>query len=276
MNPRRRTLLGAAFALPWALARSPGAGAQSSPGSLSPGAQVPAAPPSTLLASTAPATVSAMRFSALKAGGALPADLRPWAFAGGQKPTRYALVEDEGVVVLRADAAASTSGIARELKLDPRALPLLSWRWKVLNVVAGGDLRTKAGDDFAARVYVTFDLDTASLSAGERMQLGMARLVYGDKVPAAALCYVWDGKAARDTIVPNAYTGRVRMIVAEGGTARVGQWVGMRRDVREDYRRAFGAEAPAVTGVIVSTDTDNTGETAVAFYGDISFGPRPT
>ncbi|MEO8202974.1 MAG: DUF3047 domain-containing protein [Betaproteobacteria bacterium] len=275
MNPRRRALLGAAFALPWALARSPGAGAQSSPGSLSPGAQVPGAPASTVPASTPPAKISAMRFSALKAGDTLPADLRPWSFAGGQKPTRYSLVEDEGVVVLRADAAASTSGIARELKLDPRALPLLSWRWKVLNVVAGGDLRTKAGDDFAARVYVTFDLDTATLSAGERMQLGMARLVYGDKVPAAALCYVWDGKASRDTSVPNAYTGRVHMVVAEGGTARVGQWVGMRRDVRADYRRAFGAEPPAVTGVIVSTDTDNTGETAVAFYGDISFGSRP-
>ena len=139
--------------------------------------------------------------------------------------------------------------------------------------VEGGDIHSKTGDDFSARVYVTFDLDPAALAAGERMQLGLARLVYGDKVPSAALCYVWDRKSPRDTIVPNAYTGRVRMVVAESGSARVGQWVGVRRSVRDDYRRAFGGEPPSITGVIVSTDTDNTGQSVTAYYGDISFGP---
>ena len=61
------------------------------------------------------------------------------------------------------------------------------------------------------------------------------------------------------------------MLVAESGPERVGRWVGMQRNLREDYRRAFGTDPASVNGVIVSTDTDNTGETAEAWYGDITF-----
>ena len=214
-----------------------------------------------------------MHFSSLKAGGPLPDDMKAWDFGGRSRPTRYSLVADDGIVVLRAEADASTSGIVREVRFDPREYPILSWRWKAMTVVERGDIRTKAGDDFAARVYVTFALDPAALPPSERMKLSFARLVHGEKVPAAALCYVWDGKSPRDTTVPNAYTERVRMIVAESGAARTGRWVSMQRNIRDDYKRAFGSEPAGVTGVIVSTDTDNTGESAVAFYGDISFGP---
>lgn len=217
--------------------------------------------------------IDAMRFSAMKAGDGLPRELGLWAFAGGVRPTRYALVLDEGQVVLRAEAAASSSGIVREMSVDPRAHPVIEWRWKVMNLVERGDPYAKEGDDYAARVYVTFDLDPATLPAGDRMRLAMARLVHGDRVPAAALCYVWDRKVVRGTLVANAYTDRVRMIVAESGPARVGRWVSVRRNLREDYRRAFGEEAPRINGVIVSTDTDNTGESVVAYYGDLSFGP---
>jgi len=64
--------------------------------------------------------------------------------------------------------------------------------------------------------------------------------------------------------------------VVESGAARLGRWSDYERDVAADYRRAFGAEPPAVSGVVVSTDTDNTGERAEAYYGDIEFRARPT
>jgi len=236
-------------------------------------AAIASALPWSRLAGAQAGHIDAMKFSALKAGEPFSRDMRPWQFGGGARPTRYSLVSDEGVVVLRADAEASASGVVREVRLDPRTHPVLSWRWKIMHVLEHADIRTKAGDDFAARVYVTFDLDPATLPAAERMKLSLARAVYGDNVPAAALCYVWDGKSARDTHVPSGYTERVRMIVAESGAARAGQWVAIQRNIRDDYKRAFGAEPGMVTGVVVSTDTDNTGESVVAFYGDISFDP---
>jgi hypothetical protein len=61
------------------------------------------------------------------------------------------------------------------------------------------------------------------------------------------------------------------MIVVESGLDRVGQWIEEQRNVYEDYKQAFGEEPPLVNGVAIMTDTDNTGEEATAFYGDIGF-----
>ena len=136
------------------------------------------------------------------------------------------------------------------------------------------DLATRAGDDFAARLYVTFDVDRESLSAAERMRIGAARMLYGADVPIAALCYVWDTKAAPGTFAPSAYTDRVRMIVVDSGARNLGRWRGTSATSLEDFRKAFGGEAPPIRATIVSTDTDNTGETAETYYGDVEFRAR--
>ena len=85
---------------------------------------------------------------------------------------------------------------------------------------------------------------------------------------------MWDGKAPAGTIVPSSYTSLMRMIVVESGGARVNRWLDMERDVAADFKAAFGEEAPPVLAVAIATDTDNTGESAVAFFGDISFNKQ--
>lgn len=227
-------------------------------------------------AGIAQTVVQAMPFSALKAGQPLPDWLEPYVFPNQPRHTEYALVEDERRTVLRARANASTSGMVRALRVDPRAHPVLAWRWKVTNLIAKSDMASKAGDDFPARLYVTFDLDPATLDLGTRMKLALARAIWGERVPLAALCYVWDSRLPADTIAPNAYTDRVQMVVAESGAARLGRWVAQQRDLGADFRRAFGFDPPAVNGVIVSADTDNTGETAESYFGDVEFRSRPT
>lgn len=217
------------------------------------------------------ATTSALRFSDLAPGAPLPGWLEPITFGGNAKPNAFALVADEGRTVLRVRSDASASGLARKLRVDPATHPLLSWRWKASRLVAKGRLGAKEGDDFALRLYVTFDLEPASLSFGDRMKLSLARSIWGEHLPIAALCYVWDGTAAVGTLAPNAYTDRVRMVVADSGPAQLGRWVARERDVTADFRAAFGLTAPAVTSVIVSADTDNTGESAESWFGDVAF-----
>ncbi|HNP30842.1 MAG TPA: DUF3047 domain-containing protein, partial [Nitrospirales bacterium] len=39
----------------------------------------------------------------------------------------------------------------------------------------------------------------------------------------------------------------------------------------EDYKKAFGEDPPNISGVAIMTDTDNTKESAIAYFGDIVF-----
>jgi hypothetical protein len=65
------------------------------------------------------------------------------------------------------------------------------------------------------------------------------------------------------------------MIVVESGPAHVNQWRSARQNIVEDFRLAFGTDPPPITAIAVMTDTDNTGEKATAWYGDIALtGPH--
>ena len=64
------------------------------------------------------------------------------------------------------------------------------------------------------------------------------------------------------------------MIAVRSGSGEVGNWVGERRNIVEDYRRCFGQDPPSVGAVAVMTDTDNTGEEAMAWYGPIRVLPH--
>jgi hypothetical protein len=185
------------------------------------------------------------------------------------KPTQFSLVEDAGVSVVRAHANASGGSLLRAIRWDTAAHPRLQWRWRVDRVVAQGDIRSKGGDDFTARLYVMFDYPDDRLSFADRAKLTIARWIYGEEVPAAALCYVWDNHAAVGTRVWNAYTDRVRMIVLRNATSGVGDWADEQRDLVADYREAFGEAPSPVSGIAIAADTDQTGETVTAWFGDI-------
>ncbi|MDZ7682540.1 MAG: DUF3047 domain-containing protein [Fodinibius sp.] len=77
------------------------------------------------------------------------------------------------------------------------------------------------------------------------------------------------------TIVPNPFTDWVYMIAVQSGRSKSGRWIVESRNIMEDYRQAFGESPPDITGVAIMTDTDNTGGSATAYYGDIIFRRQP-
>jgi hypothetical protein len=185
------------------------------------------------------------KFSAAREGAALPEGWQPLTFPKVEKQTVYDLVKDGESVVVRARSEAAASGLAREI-------------------------RSKQGDDYPARLYITFEYEPDKVSSGRRAKYRLGRLIFGD-IPIAALNYVWDGKAAAGTIVDNAYTDFAKMIVVRSGAHALGTWVEEERNVYEDYKKAFGGEPPMIKGVAIMTDTDDTAESATAYYGDITF-----
>ena len=74
--------------------------------------------------------------------------------------------------------------------------------------------------------------------------------------------------------MPNPYTDRVKMIVIESGSDQAQQWLSEKRNILQDYRDIFGEDPPHISGVAIMTDSDNTGEAATAWYGDIVFSKK--
>ena len=225
-----------------------------------------------LIATAPPPDYAVASFSNMVPGGAV----NGWEVMrlGDAPLSTYRLVRDGGTTVVRAEANGSASGLVRRIDLDSDRFPVLTWRWKADGVIAAGDIRSKRGDDYPARIYVTFDYDPADLPFTDRVKYRALRALGYDDIPVRALSYVWANRASETQIVPNAYTNWVQMVPVQRGSANVGTWQTERRDLVRDYRAAFGEDPPAISGVAIMTDADNTGATASASFGDIRLMSR--
>ncbi len=211
------------------------------------------------------------KFSIAPLGDTLPDGWKPLTFQKIPKHTLYSVVQDEERNVVKAVSKASSSGMTREIRIDPKAYPIIEWQWKVTNVLEKGDVTSKEGDDYPAWIYITFEYDSGRVGLLEKAKFEAIRFFYGQYPPIGAINYIWESKAPVGTMVPNPFTDRVKMIVVESGAENLNTWVGQQRNIYEDYKQAFGEEPPMISGVAIMTDTDNTGEAATAYYGDIVF-----
>lgn len=170
-------------------------------------------------------------------------------FAG---QTHYTTEHDDKQFYIKATSRAAASGLFHKITYDPKDQPILRWSWKIEHTLAKGDERTKAGDDYAARVYVVFP----------------SLFFWNTK----ALNYIWANKLPRGEALPNAFTANAMMIAVESGNGHAGQWLNEERNIYEDFKRYFKTEPPKVGAIAIMTDTDNTGESATAWYGPIIIG----
>lgn len=216
-------------------------------------------------------------FSAMPPGEVAP----PWRVVGlprNKAPlTRFEVVPLGNATVLRATTNASYGALTFDVPkvtLGPEAT--LSWRWQLLRPMPQADLRTKQGDDAPLKLCLLFDLPLERLSWSDRTLMRLARSASGEALPSATLCYTWDHRLPADTLLPNAYTNRVRTLVLQSGDGTLGQWFTHTRSVRQDFLRAFGAEAselPPLQAVVVGADSDNTGGQSEALLGDVTLQP---
>ncbi len=189
-----------------------------------------------------------------------------------RKPlTAYSLVSEPGGIVLHARANASASVLAFRTSFDVRAAPVAEWRWKVSHLIPGADNRLSGRDDSPVRVLFAFDGNKSRLSMTDRAVFLLTRAA-GNELPYATLMYVWSNELPVGTVLPNPHTRRVQMIVAATGAKDVGRWRTIKRNLLDDFHRAFGEDPGRLVAVGVMTDSDNTGGAAESWYGDIDLG----
>ena len=184
-----------------------------------------------------------------------PGDSGDWEIEEFEGETRYRVVQLDGRRVLEADSAATASSLYLERDIDIASTPVLEWSWRIEKPLAVDDERIKDGDDYAARVYV--------VAPGEGM-FGLPR----------AINYVWANRAQVGQSWPNPFTSKVMMVAMDTGDAEAGTWRTHRRDVRADFLRLFDMEVDELEGIAVMTDSDNCGQSARAWYGEMAFHPE--
>lgn len=194
---------------------------------------------------------------------------QPLEFPKIEQHSRYELVQDDGTQVVRATTDGGASGLIARLSVEPGDGLILRWRWKVSNVFERGDAGKKSGDDYPARVYVAFEFQPEKAGLFERAKRKAVEVLFGETLPGNALNYIWANRLPLGRFQPNAYTDQTVMVAVNSGTDQVGEWVTVERDLVADYRQAFGEPPPRIVGIAIMSDSDNTGERATAWYGDL-------
>jgi hypothetical protein len=211
------------------------------------------------------------KFSASSVRDKLPSNWKSFEFKRIKKHTRYTLVKDNGIVVVKASSDRSASGLIRKIKIDLKKYPRICWRWKISKVYSKGDITQKKGDDYPARIYIVFEKGVKQSTFFQKVKKHAYRLLYGEYPPSGAINYIWASNAPEGTIASNSYAIQSKMIVVQSGESRINTWIEEEQNVYEDYKKILGKEPPIVTAVGIMTDSDDTKESALSFYGDIVF-----
>ncbi len=179
-------------------------------------------------------------------------DLSGWEEKSFEGNSQYDFIETSIGKVLRASTEGKASGLFKEVSVDLTKTPWINWSWKIENTFKNNNERGKEGDDYAARVYVV-------VSGG---------IFFWN---TRALNYVWASHEPKDSSWSNAYTDNAKMIAVQSGDNMVSQWVNEKRNVREDFKTLFGEDIEKIDVIAVMVDGDNTGQSAISYFGDIYF-----
>lgn len=173
--------------------------------------------------------------------------------------TEYQIVNDNGERksrVLKAKSKGSASGLFIEKRIDLEKTPYLHWSWKTEKLYSDLDESKKQGDDFVARIYIVLD----------------GGLFFWK---TRALNYVWSSSFRKGQAWPNPFTANATMFAVESGDKNLGKWLHYSRNVGEDLKKLMNKEVRYIDGVALMTDSDNAGQQATTYYGDIYFSPTP-
>lgn len=192
-------------------------------------------------------------------------DLSSWTTKSFSGRTRYRIIAIDNLSILKADSEDSASGLWLDRKIDLLKTPFINWSWSIENRLQGLDERSKSGDDYAARIYVV-------IKGGWAMW------------QTKAMNYVWSSNQKEGAEWDNAYVGdKVRMIAVRGREAKLNHWYFEKRNVYRDLIAAYGDKGSEeknleayryIDSIAIMTDTDDSHQKAVSYYGDIIFSKQ--
>jgi hypothetical protein len=185
----------------------------------------------------------------------IPQGWTAYATPGGRPAYDFAVAEDEGRRALRVRGHDEHSTIAKEVRVDLAATPMLEWSWKIVQLPAGADVRDRATSDLPAYVLVVWPR-------------------FPEALRSRIIAYAWGTAEPGGSVQRSRKTSTVSFFILRSGAEQLGRWLTERRDVAEDYRRIYGEPPASPRVVAISIDTNDTHSRASAFIGPIAFTGR--
>ncbi len=190
--------------------------------------------------------------------------------------TRFAIATVDGKRALRIEANESYGTLAHVMRADAPHAHTLAWRWRVDQPLPKADLHERSGDDTALKICALYEVPADKIPMLDRAWLAAARAASDSKMPSASMCYVWDSHLPVGTVLPNAFTRRVRYIVVRSGESGLATWMQEKRDLDADFLRLFGDETdtvPPLLAIAIGGDADNTHGHSLAYLADLVLSP---
>jgi len=166
--------------------------------------------------------------------------------------TNYELVNEANHTVLKAQANKTASVLYKEDAIDLTSSPWLEWSWKIDAAYLGIDEKTKAGDDYPARLYVT-------------AQVGFLPW------ETIAINYVWASDQPVNSVWQSPFSDKSMMVAVQSGQQFERTWVSQRRNVADDFKQLFNVDVKQISGYAVMVDGDNASQAGTAYFGNIDF-----
>ena len=166
--------------------------------------------------------------------------------------TTYTLGSNENGNYLKAEAEGKASGLGKEIKINLLKTPFINITWKVEKDLSGIIENSKKGHDYAARVFVVKKTGATALSN-------------------RAINYVFSSNNFVGENWPSPYTKKSIDYVLSTTKEHHNQWITVKANVREHFKKFHDLEVSELTGVAIMTDTDNSKLKAISYYQNIYF-----
>jgi hypothetical protein len=183
-----------------------------------------------------------------------PSPVKGWKLVTyfGVPPTQYSRA---GKGIIKAESLGSRASLFREVG-EKKNFSILSWRWKISNVVRSAIETREDRFDAAARVMLVFGKEKGFEIFGTGEPSGLK------------IEYIWATRLPRRRIFDHPGEKNCKVFVLESGERKTGQWVYEERNIQKDFKKAFGSESPRLLAIGIQTDTDHSNEMVTAYYSD--------
>ncbi len=167
-------------------------------------------------------------------------------------PTQYS---SAGKGIIKAESLGSNASLFKEIGEKEKNFAILSWKWKISNVVRSAIETRKDRFDTAARVVVVFGRESGFRG-------------FGGEPSGSKIEYIWASRLPKGRIFDHPGEKNSKVFVLESGEGKAGQWVREERNIHRDYKTAFGTDPEELLAIGIQTDTDHSNERVIAYYSD--------